>query len=82
MGHVFNSKFLQNLLEFNPMHLVQKLIFVMSPNSSLTLDVARKVVRLLPSLHIFGVKQWNMTTVETNLLNSEIRSMNYDVKLV
>jgi len=81
--HVFNSMpFLQLLLDSNPMVHVQKLVFVVSPNGSLTLDVARRVVKLLPSLHVFGVKRWNMTNAETVKLMEEIKSQNYDVKLV
>ena len=80
--HVFNSKFLQVVLDRNPMTLVHKLFFIMSPNNSLTIDVARRVIKMLPNLQLFGLKRWNMTTEETNMLSNEIRKQNLDVKLV
>ena len=80
--HVFDSAFLQQLIEKNPLVRVKKLILVISPNNSLNLSVAKKIIKALPSLQTLGVKRWNITNAETVSFMDEIRRDNYDITLV
>jgi len=80
--HVFDSAFLQELINGNPLRSVSKLVLVISPNTSLNLSVAKKIIKCLPSLHTLGVKRWNITNAETVTFMNEIRRDNYDINLV
>ena len=73
---------LQELIAKNPLSKVTKLVLVVSPNTSLNLSVAKKIVKILPSLKTLGLKRWNITNAETVSFMDEIRSQNYDINLV
>ena len=73
---------LQELIAKNPLSKVTKLVLVVSPNTSLNLSVAKKIVKILPSLKTLGLKLWNITNAETVSFMDEIRSQNYDINLV
>jgi len=80
--NTFDSAVLQELIAKNPLSKVTKLVLVVSPNTSLNLSVAKKIVKILPSLKTLGLKRWNITNAETVSFMDEIRSQNYDINLV
>ena len=79
---VFESNYLMDLLQPNPMRKLQKLVLAMSPNTHLTTAVARRIIEMLPNLNTLGLTRWNITSKEVKHLKREIQKKNIDVKLV
>ena len=79
---VFESNYLTDLMQPNPMTKLQKLVLAMSPNTHLTTPVAKRVIDILPNLNTLGVTRWNMTSKDIKLLKNELQEKNFDVKLV
>ena len=79
---VFESNYLMDLMQPNPMTKLQKLVLAMSPNTHLTTDVARRVIEMLPNLNTLGLTRWNITSKEMKILKNEIQKKNLDIKLV
>ena len=84
VSHMFNARFLFSLLVLNPMKRVERLILNISPNTSLNIEVARTLLKSLPSLKVFGVinTKWNMNHKEISDLVNQVKEQNYDVNLV
>ena len=79
---VFESNYLTDLMQPNPMRKLQKLVLAMSPNTHLTTPVAKRVIDILPNLNTLGVTRWNMTSKDIKLLKNELQEKNLDIKLV
>ena len=79
---VFESNYLMDLMQPNPMTKLQKLVLAMSPNTHLTTVVARRVIEMLPNLNTLGLTRWNITSKEMKILRNEIQKKNLDIKLV
>lgn len=79
---VFESNYLTDLMQPNPMTKLQKLVLAMSPNTHLTTPVAKRVIDILPNLNTLGVTRWNMTSKDIKLLKNELQEKNLDIKLV
>ena len=79
---VFESNYLTDLMQPNPMTKLQKLVLAMSPNTHLTTPVAKRVIDILPNLNTLGVTRWNMTSKDIKLLKNELQEKNFDIKLV
>ena len=79
---VFESNYLTDLMQPNPMTRLQKLVLAMSPNTHLTTPVAKRVIDILPNLNTLGVTRWNMTSKDIKLLKNELQEKNLDIKLV
>ena len=79
---VFESNYLMDLMQPNPMTKLQKLVLAMSPNTHLNMSVAKRIIDILPNLNTLSVTRWNITSREIKLLNKEIKEKNLDIKLL